>query len=275
MRDAALAPYVLDLRRDPFHCWMEKLHVVPLFVLSIVLAVWGAVHEGAFLAASLVSWGIFLRTTLELHGTWLVNSAAHSWGSRRFQTRDDSTNNWWVALLTFGEGWHNNHHADPRCVRHGLAWYELDINWLCIHALHRIGLAKNLCLGPTVRSATVQTPVLDPPAPSNRRNGASVPAAGRAIFVNIGIALKEQDRADGVVAHLGSLPSLCTTEPRKRGTVHWRTKDIHSRVIYWLQDALDSAIGRLSVWPVRVGCYCPVQRLDLPWRPPTHRLDFH
>ena len=108
---------------------------LPLLVLSAVLAVWGAVREGAFLAASLVSWGIFLRTTVELHGTWLVNSAAHTWGSRRFQTRDDSTNNWWVALLTFGEGWHNNHHADPRCVRHGLAWYELDINWLCIRAL--------------------------------------------------------------------------------------------------------------------------------------------
>ncbi len=106
MRDAALAAYVPDLRRDPFHCWMEKWHVVPMLVLSVVLAVWGAVREGAFLAASLVSWGICLRTTVELHGTWLVNSAAHTWGRRRFQTRDDSTNNWWVALLTFGEGWH-------------------------------------------------------------------------------------------------------------------------------------------------------------------------
>jgi fatty-acid desaturase len=167
MHDAALAPYVSDLRRDPFHCWLEKWHVVPLLVLSIVLAVWGVMREGAFLAASLVSWGIFLRTTVELHGTWLVNSAAHRWGSRRFGTRDDSTNNLWVALLTFGEGWHNNHHADPRCVRHGLAWYELDINWLCIHALHRVGLAKKLRLPSTVCEPSVKTPVFDPPAPSN------------------------------------------------------------------------------------------------------------
>jgi stearoyl-CoA desaturase (delta-9 desaturase) len=115
-----------------------------------------------------VSWGIFLRTTVELHGTWLVNSAAHTWGRRRFQTSDDSTNNWWVALLTFGEGWHNNHHADPRRVRHGLAWYELDINWLCIRALHRIGLAKKLCLGPAVCGNHVPTPLPDRPAPSNR-----------------------------------------------------------------------------------------------------------
>jgi stearoyl-CoA desaturase (delta-9 desaturase) len=168
MRDAALAPYVPDLRRDPFHCWLEKWHVAPLLVLSGVLGVWGAVRGGAVLAGSLVSWGIFLRTTVELHGTWLVNSAAHTWGNRRFQTRDDSTNNWWVALLTFGEGWHNNHHADPRCVRHGLAWYELDINWLCIRALHRVGLAKKLCLGSAVCGPHVQPLVLDPPVSSNR-----------------------------------------------------------------------------------------------------------
>jgi fatty-acid desaturase len=120
------------------------------------------------MAASLVCWGIFLRTTVELHGTWLVNSAAHTWGSRRFQTKDDSTNNWWVALFTFGEGWHNNHHADPRCVRHGLAWYELDVNWLCIRALNYIGLAKKLSLGPTVRSAALPTPLPDPLEPPTR-----------------------------------------------------------------------------------------------------------
>jgi len=167
MRDGALAPYVPDLRRDPFHCWLEKWHFVPLLVLALLLAIWGALHEGVFLAASLVSWGIFLRTTVELHGTWLVNSAAHTWGSRRFGTRDDSTNNWWVALFTFGEGWHNNHHADPRCVRHGLAWYELDINWLCIRALHRVGLAKKLHLPATVSAPNAKLPVFDPVPPSN------------------------------------------------------------------------------------------------------------
>src|SRR6185295_13868828 len=131
-------------------------HFLPMVVLAVVLALLGAILGGLFLAFSLVSWGTFLRTTVELHGTWLVNSAAHTWGSRRFQTRDDSTNNWWVALLTFGEGWHNNHHADPRCVRHGLAWYELDINWLCIRTLNRIGLTRKLYLGATV-GAPLQT----------------------------------------------------------------------------------------------------------------------
>ena len=60
-----------------------------------------------------VLWGIFFRVTVGLHATWLVNSATHMWGSKRFPTRDDSRNNWWVALLTGGEGWHNNHHAHP------------------------------------------------------------------------------------------------------------------------------------------------------------------
>jgi stearoyl-CoA desaturase (delta-9 desaturase) len=64
------------------------------------------------------------------------------WGRRRFVTRDDSRNNWWVALLTFGEGWHNNHHAHPRSARHGLAWYEIDLNWWGIRAMQFLGLAR-------------------------------------------------------------------------------------------------------------------------------------
>jgi stearoyl-CoA desaturase (delta-9 desaturase) len=89
-------------------------------------------------------WGIFLRTVFGLHATWLVNSATHSWGSRRFATRDHSTNSWWVALLTWGEGWHNNHHAHPVSARHGLKWYEIDFNWYGIWALKKLGLARQL-----------------------------------------------------------------------------------------------------------------------------------
>ena len=68
------------------------------------------------------------------------------WGTRRFETDDDSTNNWWVALLTFGEGWHNNHHAHPTAARHGLTWYEMDMNWWGIRALQLLGLAKYIKL---------------------------------------------------------------------------------------------------------------------------------
>jgi fatty-acid desaturase len=89
-------------------------------------------------------WGIFLRVTLGLHATWLVNSATHMWGSRRFATRDDSRNNWWVALLSDGEGWHNNHHAHPVSARHGLAWYEFDVNYYGIWVMGQLGLARRI-----------------------------------------------------------------------------------------------------------------------------------
>jgi len=86
--------------------------------------------------------GIFFRVTFNLHATWLVNSATHMWGKRRFDTNEDSRNSWWVALLTFGEGWHNNHHAHPTSARHGLRWYEIDFNWWGIRALQLMGLAR-------------------------------------------------------------------------------------------------------------------------------------
>jgi fatty-acid desaturase len=82
--------------------------------------------------------------TIGLHVTWMVNSLTHFWGSRRFDTRDDSRNNWFVALLSFGEGWHNNHHADPTSARHGLAWYEIDMSWLAIRSLETVGLVKSM-----------------------------------------------------------------------------------------------------------------------------------
>ena len=111
-------------------------HWVPQVVVGLGLLAFGGVPY--------VLWGVFFRTTFGLHCTWLVNSATHLWGSRRFETRDDSTNNWWVALLSFGEGWHNNHHAHPVSARHGLAWYELDINWIGIKALEKLGLAWDI-----------------------------------------------------------------------------------------------------------------------------------
>ena len=95
---------------------------------------------------SYLMWAVFFRVTFNLHATWLVNSATHMWGTRRFSTSDDSRNNWWVALLTFGEGWHNNHHAHPTAARHGLAWYEIDINWWGIRVMQFLGLARAIKL---------------------------------------------------------------------------------------------------------------------------------
>ena len=130
--------YAPDLARDPFHVWLTRFHFLPQVALGLVLFYFGG--------WPFVFWGVFLRTVFSWHATWFVNSAAHIWGSRRFVTRDDSRNNWWVALLSFGEGWHNNHHAHPASARHGLAWYEVDVNWYGIKLLQRLGLAHSIKL---------------------------------------------------------------------------------------------------------------------------------
>jgi sn-1 stearoyl-lipid 9-desaturase len=133
---STLARYVPDLAKDRFHIWITKYHYVPMILLGLALLALGGIP--------FVLWGIFFRTVVGLHATWLVNSATHSWGSRRFATRDLSTNSWWVALFTWGEGWHNNHHAHPVSARHGIAWYEFDPNWYGIWALQKLGLARKV-----------------------------------------------------------------------------------------------------------------------------------
>jgi stearoyl-CoA desaturase (delta-9 desaturase) len=140
-----LAMFVPDLAKDKFHCWITKYHYVPIIVLAAILF---AVGGWPFLL-----WGIFVRTVLGLHFTWLVNSATHMWGSRRFETQDMSTNSFLVAVVTFGEGWHNNHHAHPVSAKHGMRWYEVDVNWYGIWTLKKLGLAKNISL------AKVNTPI--------------------------------------------------------------------------------------------------------------------
>src|SRR5215510_4973973 len=140
--------YAPDLMKDPVHVWLNRLYFVPLILCGL-----GLLAIGGW---SALMWGVFFRVTFGLHATWLVNSATHLWGSRRFATTDDSTNNWWVALLTFGEGWHNNHHAFPRAARHGLKWYELDINWWNIRVLEILGLAWDVRLPKAERIASAQ-----------------------------------------------------------------------------------------------------------------------
>ena len=133
---AVMSKYAPDLAADPFYRWLNTWHFVPLTVVGLILLAVGG--------WDMVLWGIFFRVTFDLHATWLVNSATHMWGTRRFETRDDSRNSWWVALLTFGEGWHNNHHAHPVSARHGLAWYEFDMSWITLKILNAVGVVRDL-----------------------------------------------------------------------------------------------------------------------------------
>jgi fatty-acid desaturase len=139
-----LKRYSPDLYRDKFHLWLSKYHWLPITTSGVLLLAGGWIWGGWKNAVGMVLWGVLLRVTLGLHATWLVNSATHLWGSRRFETRDDSRNSWWVALLTGGEGWHNNHHAHPVSARHGLKWYEIDPNFWGIWVLAKLGLAKKV-----------------------------------------------------------------------------------------------------------------------------------
>jgi fatty-acid desaturase len=129
-----MSKYAPDLAKDRFYVWLNNYHWVPIVVLGVLLLALGGLP--------MILWGVCFRVVFGLHATWLVNSATHMWGSRRFCTRDDSRNNWWVALLTFGEGWHNNHHAHPTSARHGLAWYEFDPTWITLKLLRRFGIAR-------------------------------------------------------------------------------------------------------------------------------------
>lgn len=128
--------YAPDLASDPGHRFIQKTHEFWPLLLAVVLFAAGGLP---FLV-----WGVFVRTTAVYHGTWLVNSAAHVWGYRNYKTSDNSRNNWWVALLTFGEGWHNNHHAYQAMARHGHRWWEIDTTYYVIRMLRFLGIARDV-----------------------------------------------------------------------------------------------------------------------------------
>ena len=130
------ARYTPDLMRNPFYVRLNRFHYVPILVLALLLLAAGGLP--------FLLWGVFARVTLGYHATWAVNSLTHLWGARRFATRDDSRNNGLVALMTFGEGWHNNHHAHPTSARHGLAWWEIDVTWMGIWVLRKAGVATGV-----------------------------------------------------------------------------------------------------------------------------------
>lgn len=128
-----LAP---DLTADPFYRFLDRNNVQLQIALGVLLFALGGWPW--------LVWGTFVRLVLMYHTTWLVNSAAHMFGYRSYRTADLSRNNWWVALLSWGEGWHNNHHAFQFSARHGLRWFEFDGVWLLIRVLAFLGLAREI-----------------------------------------------------------------------------------------------------------------------------------
>ena len=129
-----------DIARDPYYAFLDKYFLalqVPVALLLYAIGGW-----------SFVIYGVFVRAVTLWHCTWLINSANHMWGYRNFDNDDNSRNLWWVALLTYGEGWHNNHHAFPKMAPAGLTKWEIDPTWWLIKGLMSVGLATKVVMPP-------------------------------------------------------------------------------------------------------------------------------
>jgi len=148
--------YAPDLMRSRFYVWLEKdrnyvlvylFHIAIYWLAGFGFGWWlgGGMMAGVQLGTSLVVWGVLFRTVWVWHITWSVNSVSHVFGYRNYKNEpDESRNNWIVGLLAHGEGWHNNHHADPRSSAHGHRWWELDMSYLMIRTMAVLGLAGNV-----------------------------------------------------------------------------------------------------------------------------------
>jgi stearoyl-CoA desaturase (delta-9 desaturase) len=139
---------IKDFARYPELRWMNRLHVVPGVLLAI----------GCFLAMGWTGlvWGFFIGTVLLYHATFAINSLCHMFGTTRYATRDGSRNSLLLALITLGEGWHNNHHHYPGSTRQGLLWWEIDLSFYVLKALSWLGLVWDLRAPPPTILALAQ-----------------------------------------------------------------------------------------------------------------------
>lgn len=135
-RGSKLRPFYRDIADDPFYQFCHKHYIGLQVVLALILYALGGMP--------FVVWGIFVRLFVGFHSTCFVNSACHKFGYRNSEVGDRSTNCWWVAVLTFGEGWHNNHHAHQSSAQFGWRWWEIDLIWLTIRLLEKLKLATHV-----------------------------------------------------------------------------------------------------------------------------------
>ena len=127
---------ITDLMKFPELRFMNQYHLIPAFLYAMGLFLWGGTPY--------LIWGFFISTILLWHGTFVINSLAHLYGSVRYQTPDQSKNNLWLALITLGEGWHNNHHSYMSSARQGFFWWEIDMSYYVLKILNFLGLVSHL-----------------------------------------------------------------------------------------------------------------------------------
>jgi len=131
-----------DIAADPVLVFMSSDFFVVASQLVLLAGLW------IFGGWQVMLWGIFFRLVVVYHATWFVNSAAHIWGYRNYESEHQATNCWWVGLITFGEGWHNNHHAYANVAPAGHRWWEIDTTWMLIKTLRFLGLARDVNMPP-------------------------------------------------------------------------------------------------------------------------------
>ena len=134
--EADVARWTKDLAKDPYLVWLEDWFMLPTLLVGL-----GLFAVGGW---SMVLWGIALRLVVGYHVTWLVNSATHFFGYKTYETGDDARNCWWVALLSWGEGWHNNHHHRQNSAKTGEKWWEFDVTWYHVWLMRQLGLATRV-----------------------------------------------------------------------------------------------------------------------------------
>lgn len=144
MNPEAMARFAPDLVNDPWAKFLARFFIPINLAVPVLLFAIGYGFADLKTAISMAVWGGFFRVAWVWHMTWSVNSFTHMYGYRNYETRDDSRNTWWVALLTYGEGWHNNHHANPSAVRAGHRWWEIDLTYGVIKLMQWTGLAWQL-----------------------------------------------------------------------------------------------------------------------------------
>ncbi len=138
-------PFYMRLERGLLWFWMWVAHAILFFVVGAVIGFFtGGAMEALRFGLSLLVWGVIVRTVIVWHITWSVNSLTHLFGYQNYGTDDHSRNNWLVAILTVGEGWHNNHHHDPASGSNQHRWWEFDITYYELKLLELLGLAKNV-----------------------------------------------------------------------------------------------------------------------------------
>jgi len=133
-----------DMLKDPMIRFLHHFFLPSHAILALTLYAIGYFGWDSTVGWSMVLWGMSVRLIYVLHVTWFVNSASHIWGYRNYETSDDSRNLWWVGILAFGEGWHNNHHAYQRMARQGHKWWEIDVTYWAICLMEKVGLAWNV-----------------------------------------------------------------------------------------------------------------------------------